>query len=116
MTYYTALWTDDYWGYTNIGSHPTLEKALASVRRKLSRSTAEAGVIFDAKPARDADESWVMKHEVGVVNVRVGDKRTSKTFPQVYFTNAYVYYPKQKYGRHNVKYLVKSDGSLTPFR
>lgn len=109
MTYYSALWTDDYWGYTDIGMHSTKQNAIASLRRKMVRSTAEAGVIFDARPPANADDDdWVRKHEIGIIDalVRVKNGRP---------ITVYVYAPRQKYGRHNVKYLVRSDGTLIPY-
>lgn len=111
MKYYTALWHDDYRGLTDIGEHTSMKNALASLRRKFVGSTAEAGIVLNARPTRDSDEEWLKAHEIGVVNVRAGGvSKKNKILP-----NIYIYYPKQKYGRHNVKKLVMSDGTLKEY-
>lgn len=106
-TYYTCQY-DDYAGYEDISKHTTLRTALAHIRRQMSNSTAERGMIFENVRPTGYLSDRMPKGLIGIVVPRT--KRAGSGLKEQYI---YLKRVKYKSSGYWPEYIIMSDGSLT---
>lgn len=116
MTYYYALYENDYYGFQYAGKSETLKNALKGLRNALRDSAGTAtGAVFDSPKIPERPMSRPSKNFVGSMIVAFGEKKTGITVAgrkTMIPESIYIWTQKGKRTRS----LVKSDGSLTPFK
>lgn len=111
MTYYYAIYYDDYSGITKKGSSQTLQNAIKGLRKAMKDSSSITGYIFDSAKIPDF-YTRTPKNLIGSMHEMMGKKKKVKVYGReiTVFDNEYVWIPKGM----RKEYKVLSDGRLIP--
>lgn len=116
MTYYYAIFNDDYMGAIPVGSSRTLQNALKGLRKAMKDDVAPVGYIFDSPKMPNYPSSRTPKNLVGTMMQAMTNKRYKYLDiggRKVKFPDSFYVYVRKGTRK---EYVVMSDGRLVPYK